>query len=397
MTDSNMIYNHQYEKSYKIIFDKYFHMYTHSLSREKHIDFSYFEYVNLFNIHFYYFYNVIKTNNIKVLIAANFLHEGDFLLYSIAKEIFNIDIIMFHQSPFPNKMWYTSSIEDFGTFQDLKKLQLNNILIDGLEDKLKVNLFYMKKNLKARFEENCLYKFLFKDFEKLFNKKRNITLKQIYLRYVKCKEYKTNLKKYSVLNVDYNQKYVYFPLHLQPELTTSIHGGEYSDQLLALEQLSAFLPEDYLIYVKENPKQGYYQRDNLFFKRLQSIDKIILVDKNVDTHQLIKHSQFLSIISGTAGWEALLAQKQVLLFGFAWYSSLPGVTKFSDKIEFKSFITNEYNFEKFKQDFMNLISNCFDGVIDFNYSVIYEKYNEKENEQNIYDAIKTILSHKGLE
>ena len=63
---------------------------------------------------------------------------------------------------------------------------------------------------------------------------------------------------------DFNCRYVYFPLQLQPEMTTSALGGVYMDQALAIEHLSVILPNDYKIYVKENPKQRNFMRDPYF-------------------------------------------------------------------------------------------------------------------------------------
>jgi len=383
---------YNYYKDYQLIFNKYFHQYIHSLSREKYIDFTYFEFINLFNLHFNYFYNFIKDNNIELLISSNFLHEGDFLLYPIAKEIFKIEIIIFSQSQFPNKMWYHKSIEDFGSFESIKKLKLNNNVPKELIDSLEIDLFYMKKSFSSKLKENCLYKFIFKDLEKLFNKNRNIKLYQLYLQYTKCKQYNTNLKKYSIKEIDLNIKYVYFPLHLQPELTTSIHGDEYSDQLLALEKLSTILPKDYKIYVKENPKQSYYQRDELFFKRLYSIDKAILIDKTVNTHTLINHSQFVSTISGTVGWEALISQKKVLLFGRAFYQNLSGVFTYNNDFDINALFQKKIDKNILKQEFIELISNTFDGIVDMNYKVLVKNYNQEKNRDNIFKAISIILN-----
>src|SRR5690606_32290981 len=48
-----------------------------------------------------------------------------------------------------------------------------------------------------------------------------------------------------------SQKFVYFPLHLQPEMTTSALGGIFEDQIFALSCLSSKIPVDWCILVKE--------------------------------------------------------------------------------------------------------------------------------------------------
>ena len=56
--------------------------------------------------------------------------------------------------------------------------------------------------------------------------------------------------------VDLSGDFVYFPLQLQPEMTTSTLGGHFRDQAYAIERLSEILPQGVRILVKENPKQG---------------------------------------------------------------------------------------------------------------------------------------------
>ena len=386
---------HKYNKEYKKIYDLHFHRFIESISRSRDVDFSYYEFNNMFNIHFYYFYELIIKHNIKLLICSNFLHLTDYLLYAIAKDLFNIQIIIFNQSQFPNKMWYMDSIEDYGSFEKLKQLNLNNKVDEELKNKLEINLFYMKKSFFQKLKEYCLYKFIFKDLEKIFNKRKNEKFYHFYLRYIKCLKYKKNLAKYSAKEVDYNAKYVYFPLHLQPELTTSIFGDIHTDQLLAIEKLSSILPDDFKIYAKENPKQGYYQRDDLFFKRLMNIDKVVLVDKSVDTHKLTKNSQFLSTISGTAGWEAITSAKKVLLFGRAWYQSLPGVFLYNEKFSYEELAKYNFTKEMLQKQYIQLLSNTFDGVVDEAYIANMKNFSHSQNQKNIYYAISTILNHKG--
>ena len=64
---------------------------------------------------------------------------------------------------------------------------------------------------------------------------------------------------------------MYFALQLQPEMTTSALGGPFKDQALAIETLARLLPPGVRILVKENPKQGAYQRGPMFFHRLARI------------------------------------------------------------------------------------------------------------------------------
>ena len=386
---------HTHSEHYQQIFNKYFHMFVHSISREKHIAFSYFDYVDLFALHFYHFYHILKDNKIDIIISSNFLHETDNLLYGIAKDIFNIKLIIFNQSLFPNKFWYMDSLDDYGFFKAAEKLlPLQNKSQDiTFNTPPQINLFYMKESFTKKLKRDCLYKFIFKDLEKIFSKKRKITFNNQWNKLIKCIQYQKNLKKYSITNINLDVKYVYFPLHLQPEMTTSILGGKYADQLLAIEKLSNFIPNDWSIYVKENPKQSYYQRDTLFFKRLLSIKKVKLLDKNINTHLLRQKCQFLSTISGTAGWEALSDNKNVLLFGKAWYRNLPGTFIFDDNLSFERINSYKIDSNNFTKSFNKLINKSFDGIIDENYIAIYKKYDAEQNLNNIYHTINLIMEN----
>lgn len=134
----------------------------------------------------------------------------------------------------------------------------------------------------------------------------------------------------TVKSVDFTKKYVYFPLHLQPEMTTDVLGGKYVDQLLAIEKLRNMLPDDWYIYVKENPKQKSYMRGRYFFERLSLIANVVFVDRTIDTYKLMESAQFVSTITGTAAWEAITGGKNALIFGRAWFDHFPGIFRFEE-------------------------------------------------------------------
>jgi len=119
--------------------------------------------------------------------------------------------------------------------------------------------------------------------------------------------------------VDINEKFIYFPLQYQPEMTTASFGHRFSDQLLAIEQLADLCPDDYFIYVKENPKQTGMVRGPMFFHRLRRIQKVKILPSYANTHLLTDKSEFIATITGTVGWEAICKGKKALVFGYPWY------------------------------------------------------------------------------
>ena len=384
---------HRFNKKYDEFFDKNFIYFMEYFSRKNPVNFTYFEFKNAFNLYFYYLYNLLKDVNL--IIFSTIPHYGfDFLMYKMAKEIFNIKIVIFYQSLFPNRFWYLEEIEDYGNFEKMKKLNNNNPLNIKLNKDFKKDLFYMKNVLKKDFSKTCFYKFI-KDFGysiNIFDKTKIHKPLNPIIKYTKCKNYQKNVKKFSQKNIDFNKNYIYFPLHMQPELTSSVLAEKYSDQLLALEKLSILLPNDWYIYVKENPKQSFYQRDELFFRRLKNIKNAIFIDKTINTYDLIKNSQFVATLTGTVGWEAISGGKSALIFGKTWYSSLPGVIKYDDNLTIDKILKNKTNHYELEIKLNSLIKNAFKGIIDKNYIQIYPQYNQEKNEKYIYEAILKVLN-----
>jgi hypothetical protein len=190
---------------------------------------------------------------------------------------------------------------------------------------------------------------------------------------------------------DPNKKYIYFPLHLQPEQTTDIYGGKYADQLLAIEELARALPADILIYVKENPKQTLYMRDPSFFRRLRDIPAVRYFSVEVSTYELTRRSLAVATISGTAGWEAIQMGKPVICFGYGWYRGLPGVFEWQ---QVKNGVAEALSGFKFDKDQLRKVvlhrSRClWPGILDHHYGELVENY---DPDVSAADAAKSILS-----
>lgn len=129
------------------------------------------------------------------------------------------------------------------------------------------------------------------------------------------------------------ERFIYFPLHLQPEATTSPMGGVYVDQNLAIETLARALPAGWKVVVKENPAQRFAKRELGFYEHLAGIPAVHLVSKQENTFDLIERCEAVATITGTAGWEALFRGKPSIAFGRAFYRGGPGVISVDDPIE----------------------------------------------------------------
>lgn len=151
------------------------------------------------------------------------------------------------------------------------------------------------------------------------------------------KKFQSNLKKeYIKLQVkpDFNKKFIYVAISFQPECSTSPLGGVFVDQLLMIKILSFCLPPDWVIYVKEHPYQwlphglSYFNfRYKGYYKEIAEIKNVKLIPVETNSFELISQSQAVCTVTGSAGWEAVLRNKPVLLFGHIWYRDCPGVFK----------------------------------------------------------------------
>jgi hypothetical protein len=133
---------------------------------------------------------------------------------------------------------------------------------------------------------------------------------------------------------DYNEKYVFFPLHLQPESTTTPNAEVFSNLELVVHLVANALPKDVKLYIKEHP--AYFQkiekydfmkdyRSIEFYNSMKSYENVEIINHNVSSNDLINNCHCVVTVNGTAGWEALFKDKPVLTFGNTFYNHIKGV------------------------------------------------------------------------
>lgn len=368
---------------------------------------------NEFSITFHYFHEILVTQEIDWVLFSNLPHEGaDFILYKLAKCL-KLRTLMCYQSIFSNRFFVTTKISDFGVFKTIPSVcELKVNIYPGF----KQDHFYMKsiENKVLAKKKGFLYRscYFFMDLSNMIIKKtyniffgnmKKPFLKNAFLKIINVVlnlNYTIWLKKISISSSDLENIFqkqkniIYFPLHLQPELSTSTLGGLYEDQLLAIEKLSSKIGKDGIILVKENPKQTSFQRGMDFFRRLKYLENVQVVEKYYSTLDLIEKSTITATISGSAGWEAIKGGKKSLIFGRAWYMGLPGCYLYDDEMDLqKVFEDNNKNqdFEYLSQSLDCLMKKAPMGVVDPYYSEIVDDFNVKENAKKVSDSLYFVL------
>ncbi|GGG25371.1 hypothetical protein [Pontibacter amylolyticus] len=158
----------------------------------------------------------------------------------------------------------------------------------------------------------------------------------------KKRELRHEYRKLSIERPNLDVPFVFFPLHYQPERTTSPDGGVYVDQFLAISLLRKILPNEVKIYVKEHTSQfhpkmdGHLGRSVYQYYEIKELYNVELISDSLQSFELIDKSICVATVTGTIGIEAVARKKAALIFGpGCWYRSLKGTFFIDDEESLK--------------------------------------------------------------
>jgi hypothetical protein len=113
-------------------------------------------------------------------------------------------------------------------------------------------------------------------------------------------------------------RYIYYPLHVEPEASTMVLSEKLTNQLFFIEQISKSMPVGFKLLVKEHaPMLG--RRPSGFYKRIRNLPNVHLISPFADNFSLIRSAELVCVLTGTAGWEAIQLGVPVLAVGEAQY------------------------------------------------------------------------------
>jgi hypothetical protein len=186
------------------------------------------------------------------------------------------------------------------------------------------NVFLRKIKSIFTFGSYVLSNTLKKEKEILYPKFWSYTLDKLTLKY---RFLQTNrLIKFSKIDEIMDVKYVYFPLHYEPELVLLVQSQDYLDQLNTIQNISRNLPSNVQLVVKDHPIM-VGRRKPEFYKTILGIPNIVLVDAKENSIDIIKASLGIITIIGSAGMEGFFHNKPVITLSDAFFNFLPSVKK----------------------------------------------------------------------
>ena len=131
--------------------------------------------------------------------------------------------------------------------------------------------------------------------------------------------YQAALRSHWLSRISEYPKFFFFPLQFEPEMSLSTLGRGWTDQLELIRLVSESLPIDRWLYVKEHPMMCPGVRPWRFYRELLRLPRVRLLDQRLDSYAVIPHVEGIVTLGSTAGWEALMFRKPVLLIGHAFY------------------------------------------------------------------------------
>lgn len=342
--------------------------------------------MDAFHIYIHLYIDILETHNIDHVIFLLTPHHSDFILYRIAEEL-GIKTLMFHPSLLIGKTFMFTGLNQIGVF-DNDDQEIKPVKIERRQRQSYLDNPVRKKAIKQlRKQPNPYIKalsalLLRRDIDLFFQRLLNIR---------KTRQFKKNYR-LTATDAFPQGKFVYFPLHLQPELTTAPLGGDYADQVLAIESLRVLLPDDWAIAVKENPAQTFHSRGPLFFERLRHIPNTLYLDKQMNTFDLIEKCEFVATITGTAGTEALSFGKRVLFFGNAIYRDFPGIIRYTDDIRLEDIMAVEFTHEELEMAHGRMQKNMDDVILEVGALELPHRLDNDANARKLAEAINEFVS-----
>ena len=262
----------------------------------------------------------------------------DEILYRMCKKI-GVKVLMLSQPNVGYKCVISSEPRKFDSTKKLDDIKNNGRSFEEMQNWLHSFSGYEQlKTLSNKFATSRYAKF---KAAMNFLTSDNSNAKTHYTYYGRTKprviihEMKSSLNKRSrqqfmdknfLTELNYDEKFVYFPLAVDEERNLLIGAPYYTNQLENIRHIVKSLPIDYKLYVKETPSQVTRNwRPISEYKEMMSVPNVRFLHPSVVPSEIYKKTSLVITIAGSASLEAAFYKKPSIVFAEHAYSILPSV------------------------------------------------------------------------
>ena len=230
------------------------------------------------------------------------------------------------------------------------------------------------------------------------SKSKVLTKGTATLHNIKKKKNESFLEEHSISKIPSNDKFIYYPLTLEPERMMILGAPYYTNQISVIENISKSIPIDHSLYVKEHPAMiALGWRNPSFYQQIIDFTNVKLIHPSVSHDELIQNSSLVITLRGTAGLEAAFYGKPSICFSqYSGYSELSSVNVISNIEELPKilpkWIDTKVDFSELNK-YVNYIENTtFDFYhVDFT-SELSKKFNYQSGYLNDINISSNIMS-----
>ncbi len=111
-----------------------------------------------------------------------------------------------------------------------------------------------------------------------------------------------------------NYKLVFFPLHLEPEISLLSVSPEFNNSMEVITYISKSLPSDAILVLKERA-HSFPVRSRWYYKQINKIGNVMWADPDIHSWDWINNVDIVATISGTVGIEAVHLKKPIISYG----------------------------------------------------------------------------------
>lgn len=369
-----------------------------------------------------YWNDVLEKNSVNKIIFMVSPHLcGDYILYALG-EIKKINMVIVYPQLMNkgNGSFLGKSLESIGasiekTFSLIgEDYQLNEYIMGIYQNAKATTVISYKSPKEMQYETKKMFqkttgnKVIIDDIKKIlmikFNllkmndKNRSINYyKRLLLTRIKARKFERKMdhldiyKKLCVDSVE-GERYIYFPLQMDPESSLIPLAGVYKNQEIAIEMLAYYSEKyNYKIYVKEHYVQ--VNRSSGYYEKLSKINNVRLIDMKENSLDLIRGAIAVASQTGNCMLEALINKIPAIAFGKGYtFKGAPNIIEVMSLDDLGAALKiidngfNQYGEDEIKRYLFAIQKEMIYSYVD-SLEETYKEYNKKESAKKIVEYL----------